>query len=165
MSITVTPIPRLISLVAPNFGVGESNVAGSATTAVSSNSTLGFLPTQAEMEASTSNVKFVTPGTAKFHPGVAKAWVSFDYSGGTPTNMGSYNVSSLGDDGTGHVQVNYDDDLSSAHGATVALPQTNTLGTTTVGTSQAVGSVDLKTSNASQSPTDNDGSCIVFGDM
>ena len=99
MSIIITPIPRLLSLVAPNFGVGEANVAGSATTAVSSNSTLGFLPTQAEMEAYTSNVKFVTPGTAKFHPGVAKAWVSFDYSGTAPTKMGSYNVSSLGEDG------------------------------------------------------------------
>ena len=40
MSINVTPIPRLIDLAAPAFTLGTSNAAGSAPTAVSSDSTL-----------------------------------------------------------------------------------------------------------------------------
>ena len=40
MSISVTPIPRVIDLATPAFTLGTSNVAGSAQTAVASNSTL-----------------------------------------------------------------------------------------------------------------------------
>ncbi|MBR58325.1 MAG: hypothetical protein CMH54_09925 [Myxococcales bacterium] len=40
MSINVTPIPRLIDLATPDFTLGTANEAGSAETAVSSNSTL-----------------------------------------------------------------------------------------------------------------------------
>jgi len=40
MSIIVTPIPRLIDLTAPAFTLGTANAAGSAITAVASDSTL-----------------------------------------------------------------------------------------------------------------------------
>tara|TARA_R100001086_G_scaffold231503_1_gene152260 strand:- start:56 stop:658 length:603 start_codon:yes stop_codon:yes gene_type:complete len=40
MSIIVTPIPRLIDLTAPSFTLGTANAAGSAVTAVASDSTL-----------------------------------------------------------------------------------------------------------------------------
>ncbi len=40
MTISVTPIPRLIELVAPAFTLGTSNAAGSAITSVASDSTL-----------------------------------------------------------------------------------------------------------------------------
>lgn len=40
MPINVTPIPRIIDLAVPAFTLGTSNAAGSAETAVSSNSTL-----------------------------------------------------------------------------------------------------------------------------
>lgn len=40
MSIHVTPIPRLIDLAAPSFTLGTANAAGSAATAVASDSTL-----------------------------------------------------------------------------------------------------------------------------
>jgi len=40
MSISVTPIPRLIDLAAPAFTLGTANAAGSAETAVASDSTL-----------------------------------------------------------------------------------------------------------------------------
>jgi len=40
MSIVVTPIPRLIDLAAPAFQLGTANAAGSAATAVASDSTL-----------------------------------------------------------------------------------------------------------------------------
>lgn len=40
MSIQITPIPRLLTLVAPAFTLGTTNAAGAALTAVSSNSTI-----------------------------------------------------------------------------------------------------------------------------
>jgi hypothetical protein len=40
MSITITPIPRLIDLSAPAFTLGTANAAGSAATAIASDSTL-----------------------------------------------------------------------------------------------------------------------------
>jgi len=40
MSLVVTPIPRLLDLVAPAFTLGTANAAGSAATAVASDSTL-----------------------------------------------------------------------------------------------------------------------------
>lgn len=40
MSITVTPIPQLVDLAAPAFTLGTANAAGSAATAVASDSTL-----------------------------------------------------------------------------------------------------------------------------
>ena len=40
MSIHVTPIPKLVEFAAPSFTLGTSNVAGSAVTAVASDSTL-----------------------------------------------------------------------------------------------------------------------------
>tara|TARA_R110002020_G_scaffold324113_1_gene539905 strand:- start:412 stop:1227 length:816 start_codon:yes stop_codon:yes gene_type:complete len=40
MTISVTPIPKLVEFAAPSFTLGTSNVAGSAVTAVASDSTL-----------------------------------------------------------------------------------------------------------------------------
>jgi hypothetical protein len=40
MTITVTPIPQLVELAAPSFTLGTANAAGSAATAVASDSTL-----------------------------------------------------------------------------------------------------------------------------
>ncbi|MBF0171741.1 MAG: hypothetical protein HQK87_11780, partial [Nitrospinae bacterium] len=52
---------------------------------------------QAEMEAVSSNAVAVTPGTAVYHPGMAKAWCVVDVSGGTPTLTANYGVSSITD--------------------------------------------------------------------
>ena len=123
------------------------------------------LATQAEMETGTALTSFVTPGRTQYHPGVAKSWVSYDYSTGTPTVMGSYNISSLGDDGTGHIQVNYDTDLSAAHGATVGLIQAGAGGYSMAGSSQAVGSVDVWVSDDNHTLGDFDGSVVIFGDQ
>ena len=40
MSISVTPIPRLLDLTVPAFTLGTNNAAGAATTAIASDSTL-----------------------------------------------------------------------------------------------------------------------------
>ena len=97
--------------------------------------------------------------------GIAKAWVSFDYSGSTPSKMGSsYNVASLGDTDTGHVTVNYTNTLDNAHAATVGMTQSGTLGANMTGTSQSTSSVQVKSSNGSNTAVDYDGSVVIFGE-
>jgi len=120
---------------------------------------------QTEMEASSSNTVAATPGRTQYHPGVAKAWVSYDYGAGTPSAFGSYNISSLGDEGTGHILVNYDTDLSAAHGATVGLIQAGGYGSSMSGSGQAVGKVELKVSDNNHTLGDYDGSVVIFGDQ
>jgi hypothetical protein len=75
--------------------------------------------TQAEMEAATSNTVAATPSKTQYHPGVAKAWVNCSGSG--VTINGSYNISSIVDNGTGQLQVLLDTDMSSVNYAAVGF--------------------------------------------
>jgi len=76
--------------------------------------------TQAQMEAATSLVTYVSPGRAKFHPGAGKAWISF--TGVTTTTIHtSYNVASVGDNGTGDTTITIDVDFSSEFYATTGM--------------------------------------------
>jgi hypothetical protein len=62
------------------------------------------------------NTVGVTPGRQHYHPGVAKAWVLFDGTGGGPTSAitASYNVTSVTDNGTGDYTVNFTVNFSDA---------------------------------------------------
>jgi uncharacterized MnhB-related membrane protein len=76
--------------------------------------TLGFATaTQAEMETAETTASVVTPGVAKYHPGVAKAWVSFNGTGSLAVSS-SYNVNGVSDNGTGDYTVNWETDFSGA---------------------------------------------------
>lgn len=67
---------------------------------------------QAEMEAASSTSVFSSPSRQKYHPGMAKAWVSFDGSG-TVTILASYNVSSITDNGSADFTTNFTTAFSS----------------------------------------------------
>lgn len=69
----------------------------------------GLVPaTQAQMEGATMTTQVaVTPGSQKWHPGTAKAWVTLATNGGSPTLLASYNVSSVTDSGTGFFAINF----------------------------------------------------------
>jgi hypothetical protein len=69
---------------------------------------------QSDQEAASSTTLAVTPGTQKYHPSAAKAWVSFTDSAGTITINASYNVSSVTRNGTGDYTVNFTTAFSSA---------------------------------------------------
>ena len=69
--------------------------------------------TQAQMEAATATNAIVSPGVAKYHPGVAKAWIAFNGTG-TIAIIASYNISSITDSGTGLYQINFSTAFSSA---------------------------------------------------
>jgi len=69
---------------------------------------------QSEMEAASETAKFVTPAVAKHHPGVAKAWVSFNGVGTVAINA-SHNISGLTDVSTGRYYVDFTTAFSSAY--------------------------------------------------
>ena len=77
-----------------------------------------IVATQALMEAAASLVSTVTPGRVKYHPAVAKWWVSFQGSDGTV--VASHNVDSVTRHGTGEYTVTVTDDLSGAEYAVFA---------------------------------------------
>lgn len=68
---------------------------------------------QSEMEAGSSTTLAVTPGRQHYHPGHPKAWVKWD-NNATLTNNQDYGVSSLSDEGSGTVDVNFDTAFSAA---------------------------------------------------
>jgi hypothetical protein len=60
----------------------------------------------------------------KYHDGVAKAWLSGDYTAGTPSPANdSYNVTSVADTGTGLMTVNFTTSFSSAYYAQSGMCQ------------------------------------------
>lgn len=68
MSIVVTPIPQLIELAAPAFTLGTANAAGSAATAVASDSTLlAFDTTNPAAVAASPSVGSATTATRRDH--------------------------------------------------------------------------------------------------
>jgi len=70
--------------------------------------------TQAEMESASSTSVTVTPGRTKYHPGVAKGWVTFNGTG-TIAVLESHNLTSITDNGTGDTTVTWDTDFSTAN--------------------------------------------------
>lgn len=68
--------------------------------------------TQAEQETGSSLTAFVTPGRQHYHQSAAKAWGIVFVSGGTPTLVGSYNVTSITDSAAGILGVTIATDFS-----------------------------------------------------
>lgn len=74
----------------------------------------GAAAIQADVEAVTTNSVSLTPGNAKYHPGVAKAWAHFNGTG-TPAYVAAYNCSSITDNGVGDWSINFTTSFSSAN--------------------------------------------------
>lgn len=72
------------------------------------------IATQAQMEAASSNVVFVTPGGIQYGPSVAKAWVQLT-GGGTPVASSSHNYTSVADNGVGDWTITWAITMSSAN--------------------------------------------------
>lgn len=122
--------------------------------------------TQADMEAAASNTVFPTALTTKNHPGVAKAWVSFDSSTGTTVVSGSYNVSSVTDTATGIGQVNFTSALSAATYCAVGVTGgTGFRGNALCVTAKSVSSCSWSTGNDGSYADGSFNSLLVFGDF
>lgn len=90
-----------------------SDVAVAGTLSVSAVSGV-VIATQAQMEAASSLVNFVTPGRLHFHPGAAKAWCRFDGTATSVTAAAAYGVSSITDNGQGLYRVNFSTSFSAS---------------------------------------------------
>ena len=63
--------------------------------------------TQAQQETGTATDVLVTSGRQQFHPSAIKGWAVVTMSGGTPTLATNYNVTSIGDNGTGDFTITW----------------------------------------------------------
>ena len=73
------------------------------------------IATQAEQETGTDTLRAVTPGRQHFHPSAAKFWAVVSVSGGTPSIVASYNVTSITDTAVGRLTITIATDFSSAN--------------------------------------------------
>lgn len=128
--------------------------------------------TQAEMEAAASAVLFASPARMQYHPGVAKAWLRQSTSGGTPTRVANYNVTSITDNGAGDFTANFGTPFSSttSYGmvgtSQLQLPNANTPRAAMVHT-YSTGSCRYTTDGSAGTAEDNHAHTFIawFGDQ
>lgn len=123
--------------------------------------------TQAEMEAASSTTAYATPGRLKYHPNVPKAWGYITYGGGTPTFLTGNNISSLGDDGTGQVTVNFTTSFSGNQFAPVLSVESSSLTACRTATffTLATGSVKVSIVDEGASNVDGPFTIAILGDQ
>lgn len=129
----------------------------------------GGAATQADMEAATSTTTYVTPGRAQYHPGAGKGWLYMTYTTGTPGITASHNVTSLDDDGTGLMTINWTTDFSSANYAVVMMGEEGAaercVWQTYRTTPRAVGSIQVECEAGGALGVDRPGNFIAMGDQ
>jgi hypothetical protein len=126
----------------------SGNTAVGGTLAVTGAATLASLAgnavaTQADQETATSTTTAVSPGRQQYHPSAAKCWVRGDHSG---TTVKGYNITSVGDTGTGLVTITIATDLSDALYPVVASVGSD-VGCSVPSTSIAAGSFVIRAFN------------------
>jgi hypothetical protein len=120
---------------------------------------------QAQQETGSSLVVAVPPGRQHFHQSAAKVWGYVTVSGGTPTLVTSYNVTSIADTDVGRLSVTIATDLSSGD---YAVCPGVVRATTAFSSSaaHAAGSFEVWSSVASGTTADPESySFAVFGDL
>lgn len=138
-------------------------VADSATTALAGTVQLAD---QAAVEAETAG-RAVTAEMLKFGLGVAKAAITFNGTG-TPSNLASFNVSSITDNGTGDYTINFTTAFSSVNyfwtgGANFGANGTN--GTFITETARTTSSIRISVINAGGLVDLSRISLLIFGDF
>lgn len=88
--------------------------------------TTDLLANQATVEANSSNTTILTPGNAKWHPGVAKATGSFSFVTGTQTNQNTYGLTSATDAGSGLITFTFSTAFSTAYYQCTGIAQRET---------------------------------------
>ena len=169
MSIHVTPIPRLTTLVAPAFSLGTANAAGSAITAVASDSTLLAFDTGTPAAVGTASVGSATVAPRRDHGhaiteqnGIVSAYCQVTAAGALVSD--SYNVASVTDTGTGNRTIVIDNDMANTNYCVAAISADNTPRAYTAD-SRATGSFRLQCFelNSPNANTDTTSSQIVIG--
>jgi len=181
MSIVVTPIPRLIDLAAPAFTLGTANAAGSAVTAVASDSTLlafdttlpdaiTFGQSGAAGSATVAAKRDHAHAMADFSEATVAAFDSSGKVWGYSSNDGtlespSYNVASMTDAGTGVRTPVFTTDFSDADYAIAVQTRTSSaVGTHSDVPAIAVGSFTWKVyNNSTDALQDSEGGFQAIG--
>lgn len=109
---TAVTAAKMSSGAATNGQVATANGSGAVTyaslpAATTSASGIVELATAAEVATGTDTARTPSVSTMVAHQGIAKAWVTFDASSGTPVILDSYNVSSITDNGVGDFTINF----------------------------------------------------------
>ena len=153
-------------------GVAERVALGAAGAMLASDGTDAVwqaMATQAQQETGTSVIAPVTPGRQQFHPSAAKVWVVFGWVANVPTVIGSYNLTSLTDEGVGDVTFVFATDFS---GATYSWALGGSTVTTDIrwawnsGAAPAAGSFRASYTNTSQANVDGTwASAVFYGDQ
>lgn len=148
-----------------------SDVAKHATLTNIATAIIGLLlPTQANMEAASSNALAVTPGRLLYHPSSTKASIQWDNTG-TLTNNWDWAVSGVSDTGTGRVQITFDTAFSTAFypcNVTGQRSATNSFfwGTITQGVTPSTTVIDVATVIDGAALGDTSYGCAIFtGDL
>jgi len=122
-------------------------------------------PTQAVMETATSTTVRVSPAKQHFHPGHPKAWAAIQISGGTPSILQSYGVTSLTDTGVGDILVNLSITFNAATFCAVGAANSSSRALIVQAVSTSTTTSQVVISNDSAAAADNDFSVAFFGDL
>lgn len=125
METQISASPTLTGTPAAPTAAVDTNTTQIATTAF----VLAQSATQAQQEAGTVTVNFVSPGRQHFHPSAAKCWVSSTQS--STTIQASYNVASVADTGAGISTVTIANDFSGTTYCVVVGAEHNSASATT----------------------------------
>nr|ANO58273.1 tail fiber protein [uncultured Alphaproteobacteria bacterium] len=112
-----------IASVAPSTSGNILTSNGSAWTSAAPAGGGPSQATQAAIEGETNQDTYIPPDLLKHHPGVAKAWISFNGTG-TIAIRASYNITSITDNGTGDTTITIATDFSGAEYASVSMSGT-----------------------------------------
>ncbi len=148
------------------FATNAESITGSKTNVMVAPSNLaaviaGFTATKANMEAASSTVLFATAGRTQNHPGVAKCWGAFTFTG---VNNASYNITSIIDAATGIVDVTIGTDFSDANWAAIPTVYINTglFANIRSDSAQTTGTVRLGSWNTTDTSAAADGTAMYF---
>ena len=102
--------------------------------------------------------------TTNLQQGLCKMWCRVNYSGGTPIDSDSLNVSSLDDDGTGDIDYNFTNNVASTNCSTVGSSASSSTATIFVVVETTANARTLQSNNAGNA-ADFDNSISLHGDL
>jgi hypothetical protein len=154
---------------AQEFAVNDAGTSKKATATqiaafiapAATNTVSGILETaaKADQEAGTGVSMAVTPASQAYHPSAAKFW-AYANGGATPVLAAGYNVTSIGDTGTGRMTITFANDFSSAFWCVVGAGQGGTTNVTNAAVqwtiSKAAGSIEVNNGDLSATPVIED---------
>lgn len=174
MAIHVTPIPKLTTLTTPAFTLGTTNTAGSAITAVASNSTIltydATVPTTIDYGASAAAGDTATAARRNHThgmqaaSGICKMWAKVDMDGSPGVIDESFNTAGYSDTGTGKGTITIGTDFANADYAPTATVIQGAAFNAHVDT-PLVGSIKVVIYDASNNLADTKMAIACFGDQ